>query len=111
MLSPAERPMRASTLLRRARYGLNRRAMRAVSVVLFTAHQDTGLVDYFNYRVAATAASSPVVAATSATGAGGHGPSDQGRRALLRRRKTSPLVRFPQMRIEHHCPERLREES
>src|SRR4051794_8684731 len=40
--------------------------MRAVSVVLSTAHQDTGLVDYFNYRVAATAVSSSEAAATSA---------------------------------------------
>ena len=28
-----------------------------------------------------------------------------------RRRNASPLVRLPQMRIEHHCPERLRDES
>jgi hypothetical protein len=36
---------------------------------------------------------------------------DQGRRAPVRRLNASPLVRLPQMRIEHHCPERLREAS
>ena len=84
--------------------------MRAVSEVLFTAHQDTGLVDYFNYLVAATAASSPGVAATSAAGpAVTVRPIRVG--GVVRRRKASPLVRLPQMRIEHHCPERLREAS
>ena len=73
--------------------------MRAVSVVLSTAHQDTGLVDYFNYRLAATAESSPAAAATSANSehrrapsAGHEKRSSTSRRAAAPRRGRSARV-------------------
>jgi hypothetical protein len=38
-------------------------------------------------------------------------PFDQGRLDPRRRRNVSPFVRLPQIRIEHHCAERLRDVS
>src|SRR3954466_1319639 len=68
--------------------------MRAVSVVLSTAHQDTGLVDYFNYRVAATAVSSSEAATTSAKSEHSRSASaGHAKRRITSRRAAAPRRR------------------